>query len=96
VPPTADFRITMASRPMLSVQSTDGSSAEQIQTPYVFTAPLRPDLIEVRIPTGFYIIVAAGGGVTLTRWCGMGGDADGAHWPEQERSPGVLREQVRG
>ena len=40
----------MASRPMLTVQSTDGSSNEQIQAPYVFTAPLRPDLIEVRRP----------------------------------------------
>jgi len=37
----------MASRPMLTVQSTDGSSNEQIQAPYVFTAPLRPDLIEM-------------------------------------------------
>ena len=37
----------MASRPMLTVQSTDGSTEEQIVAPYVFTAPLRPDLIQV-------------------------------------------------
>lgn len=36
---------------MLTVQSTDGSTKEQIVAPYVFTAPLRPDLIQ-QVHTG--------------------------------------------
>jgi len=37
----------MASRPLLTVQSVDGSaSTAQVPTPYVFTTPLRPDLIQ--------------------------------------------------
>ena len=39
--------VAMAARPLLTVQNVDGTPSKgQVATPYVFTAPLRPDLIQ--------------------------------------------------
>ena len=35
-----------ASRPMVTIQSLDGDSSEQLALPAVFTAPIRADIVQ--------------------------------------------------
>ena len=75
-----------ATRPMVTIQSLDGDSSEQLALPAVFTAPIRPDIVQqvcywLKVP--FYCIErkGAGQGTRQQNWSPLtlnqiGGDAN--------------------